>query len=287
MTNENRKSVFIQCPTCLKNGKIEIPRDKIEKKASGLSLIIVKKLICEHVFLAYIDKNFTMRESEEVYFVPSPQIIEKSKKIKEEFFDKNELDLINLNLYPLTLNYILKSLMNAKAIGIVLEERQDFLKTIYEKFLNFLFNNTFNTQYQIILDQEYSEAKEELNLPIIVKNIEIIKDNENFLTDVEFAVERGFIQKFYNDEYGLETLRALKFEINNAFLLAQSTKEFIENTKKLNLNKVIKFLEKEFNINIDVKYAEFLIGIVKNYYNVEVGNLYKNVEFMKFKKLSK
>ncbi len=283
----NKKQVFIQCPVCKKSGKIEVPKKKIEEKSSGLSIIIVKKLICEHVFLAYIDKNFIMRESEEVYYVPSPEIIEKSKEIKEEFFDDHEMVMIQMNLYPLTLSYILKCFLNNQSVGIILEENQDFLKPTYEKLFNYLFNRTFEINYQILSEYDYSNLKNELDLPIIIKNVEILKDEHGFLTENEFAVERGFINKFYNENYGRDTLKALKLEINNAFMLANTTKNYITNNKKLNLNKIIKYLENEFKINVDIKYAEFLLEIIKNYFNLEVKSIYKNVEFLKFKKLSK
>lgn len=286
MSNES-KAVFVHCPKCHKSGNIEVPVEKIMSKKSGLTLIVVNKLICEHAFLAYIDRNFTMRESEELYYVQSPKLIDESKEVQEVVFDENELDIIKLNLYSLPFSYILKCFFNKKKILVVVNDKQDFLVPIYDKLFNYLFSNTFDIQYQILPIQEYSDKKNSLDVPIIIKSVDILKDEENFLSENEFGVERGFINKFYSEEYGPATLKTLKMQINNAYNLALKTKDFIQNTKRPNINGIIKYLKKEFGIKVNVTYAEFLLDILQNYFKIQTKAIYKNIEFLKFKKLGK
>jgi hypothetical protein len=285
--SEETKKIFVQCPACRKAGHISVPKSKMKKKSSGLSTIIVKELICEHIFLAYVDNNLTVRECEELIFVPAPEIIEKSKKSQKEPLAKSDMALIRINLYPLTLSYILKCLFNHQHFGLVLEEKQEFLQPIYEKLINYLFEDTFEIDYKIFTHQGYFAEKNDIEHPIIIQRVEVLKDDDEFLTNSELGVERGFINSFYDDEYGQETLKSIKNQINNVFLLANEAKEFIKNTKRPNINKMISHLEKKFNISVNVKYAEFLVDIVKNYYKLSVKGMYKNIEMLKFKKLSK
>jgi len=280
-------TVLIQCPICHKSGQIEVSKKEIESSPTGLTTIEINEKICEHRFLIYVDKNFQMRESEKIDFVISPEIVFETPLRKEKSFDTDEMHLIKLYLYPLTLSYILKSLFYNQKIGIVINDNKSFLKRIYESFINYIFEDSFSVNYQIIPYSEYLLSKNTLDFPIILSDIDILRDQNNFLTGADLAVERGFVKKFYSEKYGLETLNALKMEIKNAFILANSIKELILVKKKLNIHKIINFLKKKFNIKVDVRYAEFLLDILKYYYHIKLKGIYKNIEFLKFKKLSK
>ncbi|MGV9172023.1 MAG: hypothetical protein ACOC35_05595, partial [Promethearchaeia archaeon] len=52
--------IEIRCPICRKKGEVEVPDVKSGK---GLMAINVEEgLICEHNFIAYIDKNLNIRD---------------------------------------------------------------------------------------------------------------------------------------------------------------------------------------------------------------------------------
>ncbi len=280
-------TVFIQCPICHKSGTIEVKKKEIERSPTGLTTIEIKEDICEHRFLVYVDKNFKMRESEKLDFIQSPDIVFEIQKGKEAIFDKDQMNVIKLYVYPLTLSYILKCLMFNQKIGILINDNKPFLKRIYKTLFNYLFEGAFSIDYQILPYSEFISAKNNIDLPIIIRDIDILRDQNNFLTGADLAVERGFVKKFYNEKYGIETLKALKMEIKNAFILASSIKELIIMKKKLNIHKIINFLQKQFNIKVNIRYAEFLLDILKYYYHINLKGIYKNVEFLKFKKLGK
>ena len=55
--------VEIRCPICSKWEKIEIADDATEKISKGLIAInIAAGMVCEHSFIAYVDKNLTVRD---------------------------------------------------------------------------------------------------------------------------------------------------------------------------------------------------------------------------------
>ncbi len=58
------KKVELQCPICMKYGYLSISKDYIHKAERGLFAVEISKgLICEHAFIAYIDRNLIVRDS--------------------------------------------------------------------------------------------------------------------------------------------------------------------------------------------------------------------------------
>ena len=55
--------VEIRCPSCAKIGKIEIKESILNQSVRGITAVnISERLICEHSFIAYIDKNLDVRD---------------------------------------------------------------------------------------------------------------------------------------------------------------------------------------------------------------------------------
>lgn len=55
--------VEIRCPTCKKSGFIEINEENMKDISGGLIAInIASNAICSHSIVAYIDKNFSIRD---------------------------------------------------------------------------------------------------------------------------------------------------------------------------------------------------------------------------------
>ncbi len=63
--------VDIRCPICSESGKIEVSKKELGKASRGLlSISLPENVVCKHSFVAYIDKNFKVRD----YFVPDFEI---------------------------------------------------------------------------------------------------------------------------------------------------------------------------------------------------------------------
>lgn len=285
--SEELKKVLISCPICHKSGNVKVPTDIVKSKRTGLSTITVERRICDHTFLIYVDKNFNMRESEKIDYIQAPSIIAEVDKPKEIVFTTEEIENLSTNFYPLMLSYILKSLFFNQKIAIVLENKKESLIPIFEKFLEYIFKDTFNIHYYVVSYDTYVSTNKRSKCNIVIQDIDILKDQYNILKDGEFGVERGFIQKLYDGDFKKETIKDLTLDIENAFILSKFVSDLLDEKKRLNINKIIKNLKSEFSIEIDVRYAEFLVSIVKHYYDKKVKHLYKNVEVMKFKKLGK
>jgi len=285
--SQDLKNVLISCPICHKSGNVKVPMDIVKSKRTGLSTITVERRICDHTFLIYVDKNFNMRESEKIDYIQSPAIIAEVDKTKEIIFTSDDLQNLSANLYPLMLSYILKSCFFNQKIAIVLENKKESLIPIFEKFLEYIFKDTFIVHYSVVSYDTYVSTNKRSKCNIVIQDVDILKDQYNILKDEDFAVERGFIQKLYDGDFRKETIKELKLDIENGFILSKFVSDLLDEKKRLNINKIIKNLKNEYSIDIDIRYAEFLVSIVKYYYKKEVKHLYKNVEVMKFKKLGK
>jgi hypothetical protein len=75
--------VEIRCPSCAKIGKIEIKESILSQSIRGITAVnIPENLICEHSFIAYIDKNLAVRDCFIADFqIEIPQL-ENDQKIK-------------------------------------------------------------------------------------------------------------------------------------------------------------------------------------------------------------
>ncbi|MBD3195854.1 MAG: hypothetical protein GF317_12405 [Candidatus Lokiarchaeota archaeon] len=286
ISSENIK-IHVHCPVCSKTGFIHVPKDPIDKNKKGLSTITIEQSICDHRFLVYIDKNYSVRASEKIDFVPVPAITFDIGHHESISFSESDSDLLGLNLYPLTLSYVLKCLFNKRDIMILLNKEKKFLDDLYLRFLNYIFEDTFETKFKVLAESEYNKKDPIDNFPIVINDVDILQDENNFLKNVDFGVEAELVKTLFETQFSMKSINDLKADIKNVYILSEAAVEFIQKKKNLNINGLIKTMKKRFKIEINVRYAEFLLEIVKNYYKVQVKDIYKNVEFLKFKKLSK
>lgn len=74
----------IICPECKKQGVIFISRDDIKFKHGLTSFIIKEGIICDHMILVYIDKNFNVRGCEVPVLYYDEKHQEKRKKHRQK-----------------------------------------------------------------------------------------------------------------------------------------------------------------------------------------------------------
>ena len=64
------KVMFVECPKCNRAKSISIPEEislKTLKSPSGMtSMLIPSQEICEHTFIVHFDKNFKVRNTQQV-----------------------------------------------------------------------------------------------------------------------------------------------------------------------------------------------------------------------------
>ncbi|MBD3211693.1 MAG: hypothetical protein GF311_03720, partial [Candidatus Lokiarchaeota archaeon] len=114
------KEVKINCPLCNKSGKIEVDEEILENSQRGIAAINVQEsLICDHSFVAYIDKNYNVRDSFVSDFkIDLPGIkIQKERRLNEfKHLDKMNLDSLLSEISAVELASILNGVFSKQNV---------------------------------------------------------------------------------------------------------------------------------------------------------------------------
>ena len=58
------RKLEVRCPSCSNRGYIEISEEEVEKATRGVYAVNISEgITCEHSFVAYIDKNLSVRDT--------------------------------------------------------------------------------------------------------------------------------------------------------------------------------------------------------------------------------
>ena len=275
-------TITITCPSCKKKGNIEISDEKITNESRGLLAVnVASNTICEHSFIAYVDKNFSIRD----YFIADFQIdipdfaLTENSEAKEIISKDNlNLDAIKLNLSANLIVYVLKSIFFNKKIAIVTN-----LTFLYEHILNFfkqLIDGSFDAYISIISEDEYKSNGKNYKDYIVLDWKKVLRDEEKIINPKKLKVEKKMVSNFFMELDPIASYFGLKNEIRKTLHLSQSIVDFASKFKKnvtIDSDLVIDHIEKEYNFKLDKNYLEFLIGIV----NINFG--VKNIKAARIK----
>ena len=144
----------IRCPICSKWKHIEIADDTTKNVSKGLLAInIASGMICEHSFIAYVDKNLTVRDCLVADFkieLPKSVPIEETEESISPETDTIKFDLIKLNIPDLLMAYVIKAILFGRKVVIILE--QEFLYNHIKNFFQYIFDNSFEFDIDIIVE---------------------------------------------------------------------------------------------------------------------------------------
>ncbi len=280
-------TIKLTCPSCKKKGIIEISDESIKNVSRGLLAInVTPDIICEHTFIAYVDKNLAVRD----YFIADFQIeipeldeikLKEAKEIIEK--DKLNLDAIKLNLSANLITHVLKSIFYNKKIAIISD-----LSYLNEHIINFfrqLIEGSFDAYISVISVDEYKSNKKNYKEHIVLKGKDIIRDDEKIINPKRLKVEKQMVSHFFMQLDPINSFFELKNEIRKTFRLSQSIVNFTSQFKKdvtIDSELVIDHLEKEFNFKIDNNYLEFLLGIVDVNFGVKNIKAVGLKDYLKF-----
>ena len=273
--------VKINCPICSKVGLIDVFEDTIKNNARGLIAIsVIENIICSHSFIVYIDRNLVVRD----YFISDFQIkvpeIALSEEIGKSFVPSKEiinLDLIKLNISAALLAFVLNSIFFKKKIVIISENL--FLKNHILNFFKYITKNTFNYEISIITKEDYKSNKTKYR-DFVVFEGHIEKDK---IIDSKLKLEKQISYNFFVEPDLSYSYIILKNEIRKIYLLSKSIADFIRIYKKrnnLNSKVIIDYLFKEYGVKVHFTYLNFLINIVKDYFELIVPELHEFVDFL-------
>ena len=268
--------IRIQCPSCNKKGNIEISVEPFKNITRGLLAVnVAQDLICSHSFIAYIDANLQIRD----YFIADfkvelPEIDAVEKRFDIPNKDVFNIDLIKLNLSAILLSYVLKSIFYKKRIIIILDDLRygTRLKDDIPKFFKFITQNTFSADISIITNEIYHKDSKKYTKHMVFEGNKIRRNFKNTINPKKLFVEKNIINKFMTEpDLGFSYI-ILKNEVQKAYKLTKSIMNFIKEgkDKEINIIKASIRLEDVFKIKIDPVYMNFLIDILRNYYNLNV-----------------
>jgi len=263
--------VEIRCPACAKVGKVEIEENIISQSVRGITAVNVAEfLVCEHSFVAYIDKNLAVRDCFVADFqIELPQI-DQQKIERVDVPDSEVIDiyLISININALWLTFILRGCFYKKKILILndLAVLNDHLTN----FFKFIFQNTFDIDIALETKILYKKNKKLFKNHIVIDNNKVINDKKQIMKPKLIKIERSIVQSFLAEQDPKSSLIIIKNEINKAFVLAQEIIEFAKDKKSFFLQDLINNFKTLHNTKLQPSYAKFLIGIVENYFGVEV-----------------
>ncbi len=270
--------IEIRCPTCGVKGEIEVSPDAMKGVARGLLAInIADGTICEHSFIAYVDRNLDIRD----YFVADfkieiPQIpVANPERFKQSKIPTKEIvdmDLIKLNLQAIILTYVLKSIFSKQKIIIISD--YEFLFDHINNFFKYVTHDTFEVNLMIIPEKKYTQNKKNYKDYMVFKGNQILRNVNKAINPKKLHVEKHIIKNFITEQELGYSYIALRNEIQKAYELSKSIKDFIkekeEQNEKPNLLEISASLEHKYSVKISQTYLNFLIEIVKNYFGMTV-----------------
>jgi hypothetical protein len=273
--------VDIICPYCSKRGHIEIFIDVKSEANRGLIAVNIKKeIICKHEFIAYIDRNYKVRD----YFIadfkiktPKLSIKENNDELKIPNKKKFDVDLIKLNISAFLMTYILKAMFIKKKIVLINEN--DLLRTQILNFLKFITEETFNIDIAILSEEEYAKIKDE-DPDFINFNLQEIDYQSKLFNLNKLKIEKKIVHEFYTEANSKASLIVLKNEIFKAFFISCLIKDYLLQNKKKNTiypKNLITYLNNVHEVKISLQYLNFLLDIIKSYFNISINLRLPNV----------
>ena len=267
------KKIEVRCPSCPGIGFIEVSEVEVEKAKRGVFAVNVSEgIICEHSFVAYIDKNFIVRDTFITDFqLELPDIIPK-KSIEPK--DSVQLDSINVSLIKLNLSasliaYIIRAILHKRKIVLIFD--QLFMFDDVRVFFDYITRNSFETELIVIPEEQYNS--ESYNDYIVFNRKNIIKDDDGIINVKKLGIERALVQKFFEEYEPILSLINLQNGLQKAYELSETIIDIVKGLKKkenVYSKKVIEDLSRINNVKIKLKYLDFLFEIVENYFKVKV-----------------
>lgn len=269
--------IEIRCPLCSKWDHIEISDDATKNVSKGLLTInIAAGMICEHSFIAYVDKNLIVRDCLVADFkieLPEGETSEGTEELITPETDTIKFDLIKLNIPDTLMTYVFRAIFLGKK-ALILSD-QEFLYNHIINFFKYITQNSFEFELKIISEMDYKKNKNEFEDYLIFRNRKVIRDKDKVINPKELEMEQSIVQKFFTEYDLMAGLIILRNEINKAYEFSISIIKFIENQKGKSLTSkiIIKHLSEQHDEKIAMPYLNFLIGIVRHYFKVDVPKI--------------
>ncbi|TXT61942.1 MAG: hypothetical protein BAJALOKI1v1_1070007 [Promethearchaeota archaeon] len=270
--------IEIECPTCKSIGNIDVSEKALECVERGLLAVnIAPKIICEHTFVVYIDKNMDVRN----YFTADFQLeLPETKQDEcapsyvipdEETID---IDLIKLNLAPLIFSYILKSIFSKQKILLISEKK--FLWEHLNNFFSYITQNNFEATITFITTEEFKESKRKWKKEYMIFDETTIINNLHKTIDInKIKIEKQIVNRFLSEQRLSYSYILLRNDLNMAYDVSQKIMSILENLNRkeqIGKKELIDLLKKQFDLKISFDYLEFVLEILEKYFEYNISS---------------
>jgi hypothetical protein len=271
-------SVEVFCPACSKMGIIEVSEETIRQNTRGVAAVnVLQDIVCKHSFVVYIDKNLAVRDCFITDFtieLPQIEMEEKPEGVEIPSTDEIDLLIISINLNALTIAYIIRGILQKKKILLLTDI--EILTNYILNLMMFIFTNYFDYDILILNRSDYKKNKKFYKNHLILEDKKIVKDKSKILAPDKMRIETSIVEKFLSEGQHETSLIILKNEIQKIHDISQYLMEIITKFKgKENVGKkeLIGELQKTKKIKITFAYLNFILEILKNYYNFDLSSI--------------
>ena len=263
LIDEFEKWIYIkpQCPICNEKKGIEIPERIINVNKNLTNITIPKYKICQHAFMVSVDKNFKIHESENIDFELS------------SLEQGNNLKLFNIDVFWIKSNIsaemlinIFHALLHGKKILLLFKKLNELNKNL-TNFFQFIFRDSFKINISMENKRIYKKKKKRYENYIILAKYQRYKNNSNFNIH---KFEKEVIENFYKKNDPTASIILLRNHIQEIYGLSQKLSEIKKKSGYLQRKETVRYLEDTFFLRIKKDFFYFLLGIVKNYFAIDI-----------------
>lgn len=263
----------VRCPSCEARGYIDVIEEDVKNTTRGLFAVnVTEGITCEHSFVAYVDKNLTVRDTFMADFqlnLPETTTVKQSiETIPTDSMEKIDLSLIKINLTASQISYIIRAILYKKKV-ILLSELSHMVDEI-QNFFSTITEGSFKASVLVMSEHNYNQVDHGDH--IVLKGKDVLLDDDHIL-DKKGGVERRIVQKFLDEYDPATSLMFFKNELVMAYDLSHKIIEYIKGLKKkekIYTKKLIDYLQKNYEVKVQLPYLEFLYEIIENYFETEV-----------------
>lgn len=264
--------VEIICPICRSKKYINIPKRIIEQAKQLTSILIPVGRICDHAFVPFIDKQFKVRGYQKLDALLNDleSKIAPPIELKPESIDIIE---IKMNIRPEMMIYAIQGTIFKKKVLIVIDKKLEYLKDTLFDFLDYIFQNSFDTNIMIKSKEDFKRTKKLYNEYLVLEGKNIVGKEKINIDLKDLNIEEELIVDFYREGDSVSSLKNLKDKLRQLYALTQKLLGFYKKhciQHPLIPKKAIRYLEDTHFIKVKKSYFQLLIKIINNYFNTKI-----------------
>lgn len=219
----------IRCPVCAKWDNIEILDNMAKNAKKGLLAINISPgMICDHSFIAYVDKNLIVRDCLIADFKIEAFDTEMAQNEDDKTLPETEsikFDLVKLNISEKLMAFIFRAIFLGEKIILISEDQ--FLYNHVVNFFKYTTRDLFKIDLNFISETNYRKKYEEYDDCLIFKNNDIFHDAYKIINSKKLSVERSIAKKFFAEYDHTTGLIIVRNEIQKAFEYSKALTEFL------------------------------------------------------------